>query len=71
LPNIQSRNNEGKDKRDKDSLKHEKFESLSSRQATCKLCGLTARNETELEDHARHAHKNAREQHRAHEIKHR
>ncbi|MFZ0510773.1 MAG: hypothetical protein WAM14_04130 [Candidatus Nitrosopolaris sp.] len=57
MSNSHSRNNETKDKRDKDSLGNEKFKSLSSRQATCKLCGLTARNEIELEDHARHAHK--------------
>jgi len=26
------------------------------RQATCKLCGLTARNQEELDDHVHHAH---------------
>jgi len=26
------------------------------RQATCKLCGLTARNQEELDDHLYHAH---------------
>ncbi|HXX96527.1 MAG TPA: hypothetical protein VEL11_05345 [Candidatus Bathyarchaeia archaeon] len=46
-----------KDKSEKDSSEIEKIKSLSSRQATCKLCGLTARNERELEDHVRHAHK--------------
>jgi hypothetical protein len=51
-------NNETKDKRDNESLRYEKFVSLNSKQATCKVCGLTARNETELEDHVRHAHKN-------------
>ncbi|PWU81145.1 MAG: hypothetical protein DLM72_08455 [Candidatus Nitrosopolaris wilkensis] len=51
-------NGETKDKTDNESLRYEKFVSLDSKQVTCKLCGLTARNETELEDHVRHAHKN-------------
>jgi len=46
------------EKRDKDSLRYEKVVSLSSRQATCRVCGLTARNGRELEDHVNHAHKN-------------
>ncbi len=50
-------NSETKEKRDNESLGYEKFVSLNSKQATCKVCGLTARNETELEDHVRHAHK--------------
>ncbi|MGA9148938.1 MAG: hypothetical protein WBZ36_00060 [Candidatus Nitrosopolaris sp.] len=54
MSNSHSKNYETKDKGDKEC---EEFKSLSSRQATCKLCGLTARNESELEDHARHAHK--------------
>ncbi|MGB8934579.1 MAG: hypothetical protein WCC17_05685 [Candidatus Nitrosopolaris sp.] len=58
MSNSHPRNYENKDKSEKDNLEYEKFQSLSSRQATCKLCGLTARNEKELEDHARHAHKN-------------
>jgi hypothetical protein len=28
----------------------------TSKQATCKVCGLTARNKEELADHIRHAH---------------
>ena len=31
----------------------------ASRQATCNECGLTARNNQELQDHFRHAHKKA------------
>jgi hypothetical protein len=58
LSNSYSGNSETKDKKDNESLRYEKFVSLGSRQATCKVCGLTARNETELEDHVRHAHKN-------------
>jgi len=46
------------EKRDKNSLRYEKVVSLSSRQATCKVCGLTARNGIELEDHVNYAHKN-------------
>jgi hypothetical protein len=30
---------------------------LLTRPATCKVCGLTARNKEELEDHVNHAHK--------------
>lgn len=48
-------NSETKDKEESESLRHV---SLISKQATCKVCGLTARNETELEDHVHHAHKN-------------
>jgi len=62
LSNSPSGNNEQVrkkiDKKDKESLRYEKVVSLSSRQATCKVCGLTARNGTELEDHVNHAHKN-------------
>jgi hypothetical protein len=57
LSTSPSRNGETKDKRDKESLRYEKIVSVSSRQATCKVCGLTARNGTELEDHVNHAHK--------------
>jgi hypothetical protein len=57
MSNKHSEYHETKDKSEKDSLGSEEFKSLSMRQATCKLCGLTARNERELEDHARHAHK--------------
>ena len=28
-----------------------------SKQQTCSICGLVARNEDELEDHVNHAHK--------------
>jgi hypothetical protein len=28
-----------------------------SEQSTCEICGLTARNKEELEDHINHAHK--------------
>jgi hypothetical protein len=31
-------------------------EILKERSATCKTCGLTARNQYELDDHVRHAH---------------
>jgi hypothetical protein len=31
-------------------------EILKERSATCKTCGLTARNQSELDDHIRHAH---------------
>ena len=31
----------------------------TDRQATCNECGLTARNNQELQDHFRHAHKKA------------
>jgi hypothetical protein len=30
-----------------------------SKQATCKVCGLTARNKEELADHIRHAHESS------------
>jgi hypothetical protein len=30
---------------------------LRERSATCKRCGLTARNQFELDDHINHAHK--------------
>lgn len=30
---------------------------LRERSATCKKCGLTARNQFELDDHINHAHK--------------
>ena len=29
---------------------------LVSKQATCQICNLTARNDEELADHVRHAH---------------
>jgi len=58
LSNSPSENSETKGKGDSESLRYEKSVSLSSKQATCKMCGLTARNETELEDHVHHAHKN-------------
>jgi hypothetical protein len=32
------------------------WENLSERSATCKKCGLTARNQFELDDHVSHAH---------------
>ncbi len=32
-------------------------EDLSPRQQTCNICGLTARNKEELQDHIRMAHK--------------
>jgi hypothetical protein len=31
-------------------------EILKERSATCKTCGLTARNQSELDSHIRHAH---------------
>jgi hypothetical protein len=31
-------------------------EILKERSATCKTCGLTARNQSELDNHIRHAH---------------
>jgi hypothetical protein len=33
------------------------WEILRERSATCKKCGLTARNQFELDDHINHAHK--------------
>jgi hypothetical protein len=33
------------------------LDKLLIRSATCKVCGLTARNKEELEDHVNHAHK--------------
>jgi uncharacterized C2H2 Zn-finger protein len=33
------------------------WEILGERSATCKKCGLTARNQFELNDHINHAHK--------------
>ena len=32
------------------------WEILTERSATCKKCGLTARNQSELDDHIKHAH---------------
>ena len=32
------------------------WEILRERSATCKKCGLTARNQSELDDHVSHAH---------------
>jgi hypothetical protein len=32
---------------------------LRERSATCKTCGLTARNQNELNDHISHAHRDA------------
>ena len=32
-----------------------------SEQATCELCGLTARTRLELDDHIRHAHGDSRQ----------
>jgi len=32
-----------------------------SEQATCELCGLTARTRRELDDHIRHAHGDSRQ----------
>jgi hypothetical protein len=32
---------------------------ILSKQATCKVCGLTARNKEELADHIRHAHESS------------
>ena len=32
---------------------------LRERSATCKTCGLTARNQNELDDHISHAHRDA------------
>jgi hypothetical protein len=32
------------------------FQHLTRRAATCKVCGLTARNKEELEDHIKRAH---------------
>ena len=33
-----------------------KIDILVSKQATCQICNLTARNDEELGDHVRHAH---------------
>jgi len=32
------------------------MDKLLTHSATCKICGLTARNKEELEDHINHAH---------------
>jgi hypothetical protein len=36
------------------------WEILRERSATCKTCGLTARNQYELDDHVSHAHEGTR-----------
>jgi DNA repair exonuclease SbcCD ATPase subunit len=35
---------------------HKAIEAFATRQETCKVCGLTARNKEELQDHIRSAH---------------
>ena len=40
-------------------MKKRDRESLRERSATCKTCGLTARNQHELDDHISHAHRDA------------
>jgi hypothetical protein len=37
-------------------MRKEDGENLRERSATCKTCGLTARNQNELDDHISHAH---------------
>ena len=38
-------------------MENKDWEILRERSATCKRCGLTARNQLELDDHINHAHK--------------
>jgi uncharacterized C2H2 Zn-finger protein len=38
-------------------MENKDWEILRERSATCKRCGLTARNQFELDDHINHAHK--------------
>jgi uncharacterized C2H2 Zn-finger protein len=38
-------------------MENRDWEILGERSATCKKCGLTARNQFELDDHINHAHK--------------
>jgi hypothetical protein len=44
---------------DKEKIKTSGKPPQTDKQATCKECGLTARNNQELQDHFRHAHKKA------------
>ena len=38
-------------------MENKDWDILRERSATCKKCGLTARNQFELDDHINHAHK--------------
>ena len=40
-------------------MKNRDKEFLRERSATCKTCGLTARNQHELDDHVSYAHRDA------------
>jgi hypothetical protein len=40
-------------------MKKRDKEFLEERSATCKTCGLTARNQSELDNHISHAHRDA------------
>lgn len=51
-----SDNSETDGRRDNQGMRYEECVSHGSKQETCKVCGLTARNEAELEDHIDHAH---------------
>jgi hypothetical protein len=39
------------------SIRNERGKVLRERSATCKTCGLTARNQSELDNHINHAHR--------------
>ncbi|HZE78713.1 MAG TPA: hypothetical protein VE089_09205 [Nitrososphaeraceae archaeon] len=46
-----------------DTMEDKDIETIKakSEQATCELCGLTARTRLELDDHIRHAHGDSRQ----------
>jgi hypothetical protein len=56
LVNANSGSSETPGKKKDGSSDHVRSFMFSDKQATCKLCGLTARNQVELDDHIHHAH---------------